>query len=88
MGLDTAEPIRALEERFGIDTPSRAVEKRGTVGELHQFVLEERGRGAREPAGDPAALYADLRALTCEQLGVRPEQVVAGASFVDDLRAN
>jgi hypothetical protein len=38
--------------------------------------------------GDAGTVYAQLRDITCEQLGVEPEQVVPGARFVDDLGAD
>jgi acyl carrier protein len=86
MGLDTVELIMAVEEDFGIEIENRDAEKVVTVGDLHQLVCEklcERGSPVIEQE-----LYAQLRDLICEQLGVKPEEVVAGASFVDDLRAD
>jgi acyl carrier protein len=86
MGLDTVELIMAVEERFGITIEDREAEKVVTVGKLYQLVfdkLHSRGSPIIEQE-----LYSQLRELICEQLGVKPEQVVPGAAFIDDLGAN
>jgi acyl carrier protein len=83
MGLDMVELIMAVEEDFGIAIENREAEKLVTVGLLYQLVLDKlRGRGSLATEQE---LYSQLRELISKQLGVKPEQVVPSAHFIDDL---
>jgi acyl carrier protein len=74
----------SVEEHFDIAVQDHAAEKLFTVGALHAFVLAELTRLGRE--ANAAIVFADLRYLIVEQLGVKPEQVTMEARFVEDLR--
>jgi acyl carrier protein len=83
MGLDMVELIMAVEEEFGIAIENREAEKLVTVGLLYQLVLDKlRSRGS---VATEQELYSQLRELISKQLGVKPEQVVPSAHFIDDL---
>ena len=86
MGLDTVELVMAVEEEFAIGIPNAEAGKMERVGDMHAFVLRTlRQRG--EPADD-AQVWARLREIIVEQLGVRPEEVTPTAHFIHDLRAD
>ena len=84
MGLDTVELVMAVEEHFDIEIPNDVAETLTTVGILHSFVVSELQRLRRQPV-DPATVFTELRELICHHAGVKPEQVVPEATFVDDL---
>jgi len=87
MGLDTVELVLAVEETFTIEIPDAVAARLITVGDLHACVVE-RVTLRRDLAVDPYAIFVRLRDLICAQLGVKPEAVVPGARFVEDLRAD
>jgi len=87
MGLDTVELIMKVEEQFGIEIPNPEAAKLETVGLLHGYIVEELSRLGRFN-GDRDGVYAQLRDLICDQLGVEPEEVMPSARFVDDLGAD
>ena len=87
MGLDTVELVLAVEEAFDIQIPNTIAEKLLTVGELHEFVIAELIRCGRAKV-DRNEVYDILRNLICSQFGVRPEEVIPTARFVEDLRAD
>jgi acyl carrier protein len=84
MGLDSVELVMSTEEHFGIEIPDQIAETLFTVGSLHEFVLLELRRLGR--GRDEEVVFAELRELICDQLGVRPERVVPEARFVQDLK--
>ena len=86
-GLDTVVLVLAVEETFDIEIPDAVAARIYTVGALHACVVE-RVHVRSDVAIDPAAIFVRLRDLICKQLGVRPDDVVPGARFVEDLRAD
>lgn len=84
MGLDSVELVMSTEEHFGIEIPDDVAETLVTVGSLHGFVVSELERIGRPRAA--ATVFAELRNLICDQLGIKPERVVPEARFVQDLR--
>lgn len=86
MGLDTVELILSVEEHFDVAIPDRVAETIVTVGDLHAYLVAELGRLGRD--ANPAIVFADLRHLIVEHLGVKVEDVVMSAQFVKDLRAD
>jgi hypothetical protein len=87
MGLDTVELILAVEEVFAIEIPNQSAETIATVGELHQFVVSELTRLER-PNVNPDIVYDLLRNVICLELGIRPDEVIPSARFVQDLHAD
>lgn len=87
MGLDTVELVIAVEESFGIDIADDDAGKIVTVGQLHEYVVAELLR-LRRPDVNRDIVFDILRNLICFQLGVKPEEVVSAARFVDDLGAD
>ncbi len=87
MGLDTVELVLAVEELFEIEIPNECAEKLTTVGELHQFVVDELTRLERQNVNRDI-VYDLIRNIVCIQLGVKPEKVIPGARFVQDLNAD
>ena len=87
MGLDTVELVIEVEKLFEIEIRDANAAKLVSVGDLHGYVVDELRRLERFD-GNADTVYAQLRDIICEQLGVKPEQVVPGARFVDDLGAD
>jgi acyl carrier protein len=87
MGLDTVELVMAVEDWFEITIADEPAQRLFTVGDLHAFVVAELTRIGRFN-GDPARVYDQLRAIIVRQLGVRPDEVVPTARFIQDLRAD
>jgi acyl carrier protein len=87
MGLDTVELVMAVQEGFGITIPDTAATKMITVGDMHAFVTAELERVGR-PAADSALIFDRLTLTIVRQLGVEPSEVIPGARFVKDLRAD
>lgn len=85
MGLDTVELVMAIEEGFDLEIPDEKAAKIFTVGDMHAFLVSEFARRGR-PALDEVGIYAKLRDIICHQTGVKPEDVVPNARFVQDLR--
>ena len=84
MGLDSVELVMNTEEHFGIQIPDHIAEKLFTVRSLHNFVVSELQRVGKPRDAD--LVFAELRELICDQLGIKPERVVPEARFVQDLR--
>lgn len=84
MGLDSVELVMSAEEHFGIEIPDRIAEQLPTVGSLHNYIVAELQR--IEKPRDAEVVFAELREIICEQLGVKPERVVPEARFVQDLK--
>jgi acyl carrier protein len=87
MGLDTVELVLAVEDYFEITIPDAVAQTLFTVGDLHAFVVAELTRHGRF-TGDSSCVYESLKELIVRQLGVRPDEVVPTARFVQDLRAD
>ena len=84
MGLDAVELVLAVEDCFQIQISDQAAGAMYTVDDLYRFVLAELEK--HPPPGMPADIAWDLlRNLICMELGVRPDQVVPAARFVQDL---
>ena len=87
MGLDTVELLLATEELFSIEIPDDDAERITTVGQLRDYIvtrLTERG----DSHVNADIVFDQLRTLICHHLGVEPGEVVPGARFVEDLRAD
>lgn len=87
MGLDTVELIFAIEKRFSIAIPNEVAGRLATVGQMHQFVLEQLQLAGRLQASS-SEVYEMLTDVICRQLGVKREDVIPGAHFVYDLGAD
>jgi hypothetical protein len=87
MGLDTVELVLAVEDTFEIEMPDKVAEELFTVGLLHEYVVAELIRLGR-PNVNRDIVYDLLRNLICMHLGVKAEEVVPHARFVQDLRAD
>jgi len=87
MGLDTVELVLSVEEAFEIEIPDKAAEKLFTVGELHEYVVAELLRLGRSNV-NADIVYDILRNLICFHLGVKPNEVIPSARFVQDLHAD
>jgi acyl carrier protein len=85
MGLDSVELVMSVERRFDIEVPDEIAATLVTVENLHRFVVSELQRLDRQPL-DSDAVFAEIRDLICDQLGVEPERVIPEARFVEDLR--
>lgn len=86
MGLDTVELVMAVEKRFSIDIVDKDAAQLTTVGQLHQYVVEQLSRQSSPLKQNE--VYAILADLICHQLGVKREEVTPDARFVDDLGAD
>jgi len=84
MGLDSVELLLSVEDTFQIKIPDRDAEKFLTVGELHEWVVSELIRLERSNVNRDI-VFDILRSLICFQLGIKPEKVVPGANFIEDL---
>ena len=87
MGLDTVELALSVEQTFQIEIPDSVAGNIRTVGDLHEFVVSELIRLNR-PNINRDIVFDLLRNLICMQLGVNPDEVIASARFVEDLRAD
>jgi acyl carrier protein len=87
MRLDTVELVMAVEDYFEVTIPNEVAETLVTVRKLHEFVVLELTRTGRF-GGDSSRVYEQVKEIVVRQLGVRPEEVVPTARFVEDLRAD
>lgn len=87
MGLDTVELVLSVEEVFGIEIPDTDAEKLVTVGDLHGYVVKTLFRLGRSNVNSDI-VYDLLRNLISFQLGVKPEEVIPSARFIQDLHAD
>ena len=85
MGLDTVELVMAIEEDFGLEIPDETAAKIVTVGDMHAYLVSELARRG-QPDLDEEGIYTKLRDIICHQTGVKPDEVVPKARFVQDLR--
>jgi acyl carrier protein len=88
MGLDTVELVMAVEEEFAIEIPNSEAGKMERVGDMHAFVMRTLRQRDEAAVVDDAQVWARLREVIVEQLGVRPDEVTPTAHFIDDLRAD
>jgi acyl carrier protein len=86
MGLDTVELVMRVEKEFDIAIPDADAARLVTVGDLYAYVVEALRRQGRIESND--MVYAQLRDIICDQLGVKPVKVIPSARFVDDLGAD
>jgi acyl carrier protein len=86
MGLDIVELVIRVKKEFDIEIPNADASRLVTVGSLHGYIVEALRRQGRIESSD--SVYAQLRDIICCQLGVKPEDVVPAARFVDDLGAD
>jgi acyl carrier protein len=83
VGLESVELVLAIEDAFKIEIPDRVAPDLGTVGDMHRYILEQlRSRGERVVETE---IWNKLRDLIVDQIGVRPEEVIPTASFIEDL---
>lgn len=85
MGLEAVEIVMAVEEEFAIEIPDSEAAKLETVGSLHLFVLRTLQAQEGTAHVDEATVWARLRDIVVNQLGVPPESVTPAAYFVRDL---
>jgi acyl carrier protein len=86
VGLDTVELVMAVEEIFEIEIREDTAQTLITVGDLHQFVVDELIRLGR-PSVNSEIVFEQLRRVICDELGVSSEDVIPRARFVQDLGA-
>lgn len=87
MGLDTVELLIAVEKRFSITVPNEIAARLSTVGQMHQFVVEQlQQKGSLGLGRDE--VYVILTDVICHHLGVDREDVTPEAHFVYDLGAD
>lgn len=84
MGLDSVELVMSVEEHFDIAIPDHVAETLVTVGKLHDCVVSELQRLRRPCNSD--AVFAEIREIICDRLGIEPERVVPEARFIQDFR--
>jgi acyl carrier protein len=84
VGLDSVELVMAVEEQYDLSIPDGDAEKITTVGQLHDYVVAALERKGRKDI-DREAIFSELRKIICQQLSVKPSEVVREARFVKDL---
>jgi acyl carrier protein len=88
MGLDTVELVISVEQEFGIEIPNSEAAKMERVGEMHAFVVKTLRYRDDAAVVDADKIWTRLREIIVEHLGVRPEEVIPTARFVEDLGAD
>ena len=86
MGMESVELVLATEEKFGITIPDESASKIVTVGDLHLIIVRLLEAQGEEPDADQ--VFGQLKEIIVEQLGVKPDEVVPTARFVDDLKCD
>jgi len=86
MGLDTVELVIRIEEHFAVDIPNADAARLVSVGDLHEYIVKALRKQGRIESS--AGVYEQLRDIVCDQLGVKPEDVIPSARIVDDLGAD
>jgi hypothetical protein len=67
MGLDTVELVLAVEKRFSICIPNEVAARLATVGQMHEFVVEQlRHRDTPQVSRDE--VYSTITDVICQQL--------------------
>ncbi|MCE9547006.1 MAG: hypothetical protein K8T25_16145 [Planctomycetia bacterium] len=90
MGLDIMELVMEVEDEFCIAIPDEVAQRVRTVGDIYDYVLEQKSRpidplNMMPAIGSPDEVWQKLQALFVNQLGVSPEQVTPEADIVKDL---
>ena len=83
MGLDAVELVIAIEEEFGLQILDAQAESMQHVGDVFRYVvttLRERGNML-----DEAIIWTRLTDIIVAQLGIRPEEVIPSAHFIQDF---
>jgi acyl carrier protein len=75
----------AIEEGFGLEIPDEKAAAIFTVGDMHAFLVSEQSRLGRSDLNEEG-IYAKMRDIICHQTGVKADEVVPKARFVQDLR--
>ncbi len=83
MGMDGVELVMAVEESFRLEISDAEAEKVLLVSDLHALVIQKLRERGEVPID--AQVFARLRAIIVDQLGVKPEQVIPTARFIEDL---
>jgi acyl carrier protein len=86
MGLDTVELVIRVEKEFDIEIPNADAARLVTVGDMHAYLVDALRRQGRIESTD--SVYAQLHDIICDQLGVKAQEVIPSARFVDDLGAD
>jgi len=86
MGLDTVELVMAFEEEFSIDIPNAVAEDMVSAGKAAEAIAAILARLGR-PA-DAQAVYARVKAITCDQLNIDPARIGWDTRFVEDIGAD
>lgn len=73
----------AVEESFRLEISDAEAEKVLLVSDLHALVIQKLRERGEVPID--AQVFARLRAIIVDQLGVKPEQVIPTARFIEDL---
>ena len=84
MGLDSVEFVMAVEEDFQISIENDEAETIATVGDMQAVIL----RKLKENDADleETFVWAKLKQIVVDELGVRPDQVTPEARFIQDFR--
>ena len=86
MGLDSVELVMAFEEEFEVEIPDDEAERIVTVGDARDCIVGKlRARAEDLDAVDPEEVWARIKAIVVDHIGVRPEKVTPDAAFIDDL---
>lgn len=88
MGLDTVELVMAVEHEFEIEIPNSEAVMMERVGDMHAFVVTALCKRAEPALIDADRIWARLKDIVDDHLGVPPEIVVPEARFVYDLGAD
>jgi acyl carrier protein len=83
MGMDGVELVMAVEESFCLEISNAEAEKLFLVADLHALVIRKLRERGEVP--DDAQVFARLREIIVDLLGVQPERVIPSARFVKDL---
>lgn len=81
--MDGVELVMAVEESFRLEISDAEAEKVLLVSDLHALVIQKLRERGEVPID--AQVFARLRAIIVDQLGVKPEQVIPTARFIEDL---
>ena len=84
MGMDSVELVMKVEEEFDLIITDDEAERIRTVGDFHDYIVASLLKNGRD--ADVQRVFEKLRDIICDQLGIKPEQVVPSARFVEDLR--
>jgi acyl carrier protein len=83
MGLDSVELVMEVEDAFAIEIPNAAAEAIQTIGDMTNYVTTRLAVEGRPLARE--VVFERVCAITCEQVGVKRDQLTESTSFVNDL---